>query len=164
MKLFYMITAVIVAITDIVLTVIWLIKFPRKIKALSGNGSDTDENFEINRSKMYFKEIEKLFYFNFPAFLISLTVFILRIVTCDGVQFYATPLLIAICGIVCIFIPLNIFIYTVGKKNGIKVLFKLDNKLYPVGTVSNLITAFSVFIGLLISSITACAVYLIMLI
>lgn len=159
-----MIIAVIVAITDIVLTVIWLIKFPRKIKALSGNGSDTDENFEINRSKMYFKEIEKLFYFNFPAFLISLTVFILRIVTCDGVQFYATPLLIAICGIVCIFIPLNIFIYTVGKKNGIKVLFKLDNKLYPVGTVSNLITAFSVFIGLLISSITACAVYLIMLI
>lgn len=159
-----MITAVIVAVTDIILTVLWLIKFPRKIKALSGSGSETDENFEIKRSKMYFKEITKLSYFNFPAFLISLTVFILRIVTCDGMQFYPAPLLILLCGMVCIFIPLNIFIYTVGKKNGIKVLFKLDNKLYPIGIVSNFITSFSIFIGLLISSITACAVYMIMLI
>lgn len=168
MTLFLEILGIAVSLPTIVLTVIWFVKFPKKVKSLSENisndGANADDSSEQNRSKRFFKLIVKLLLINLPAFLISVTVFILNIILNGGIPFYPAPLIVALCGGTLSFLILDIYIKNVGKKNNIKVLNRFDNKLYPIGFSSVAVTSFSIVCGFVFAEIIACAIYMLLLI
>ena len=168
MTLFCKILGIAVSLPTIVLTVIWFVEFPKKIKRiaenLSDDGASADERVELYRSKRFFKLIVKLLLINLPAFIISVTVFILNIILSGGIPFYPAPLIVALCGGTLSFLILDIYIKNVGKKNNIKVLNRFDNNLYPIGLSSVAVTSFSIVCGFIFAEIIACAIYMLLLI
>lgn len=165
MILFCQVLGIVISITVIILTVLWLIKFPEKVRKLSEKvNTINNETYEIERSKGFFKSIVKLFLINFIACLISVTVFIVSIVLSDGIPFHPAPLIILLCGGLCLAIALDLFIQKIGNKNQIKVVNNFDKNLYPIGFSSVAITSICVIIGFCFAEIIACAIYMLLLI
>lgn len=168
MNLFCEILGIVISLPAIVLTAIWFVKFPKKVRRLSHNisedGAKSVESIELHRSKQFFKLIVKLLLINLPAFIISISVFILYIILNGGVQFYPAPLIVALCGGTLSFLILDIYIKNVGKKNNIKVLNRFDKNLYPIGFASVAITSFCIVLGFIFADVIACAIYMLLLI
>lgn len=165
MLIFLQIIGVLMAMPDIIITVVWCIRFPQRIKALSDtpiSNFENEELYEVYRSKQFYKQLTKLLLINLPAHIISIVSFILYIVISKNYATYPIPILVGAFGMFCIAIPINILIDKSGKKYNIQVFNSFYKKLFPIGCDSKLLGIICLLAGYFVAETIACAVYMLL--
>ena len=126
MSLFYEIVGLTIAVADLVLTIIWIVKFPKYVKKLALNYPNDNSSDKKQIEKKFINQVAKLLIISFPSCVLCSILTFLDLNNNAYNDPYLVPVIVLICCLFGYFLII-LYIYIIRKK------YKLDyQRIAPV--------------------------------